>query len=269
MSSDLEEAAREPIPENQDENTEASSTPEPADAGGERESSEAEEAPSTDEPRPKPRKASQRIGELVALNKAKDAEIARLHQLAQRGTPEPQQDDPEPNRDDFDDFQEFLRAQARWDVRREFKEQSKHQQQEAQKRQASEANAAAQRRWDESHESAIDKYDDYEEIFEVVGTSIDDAQAFAIKDADDPAEVVYYFGKNPKEFAKFKGLSGNAAIKAVGRIEERLSIQREQRSKAPRPVKPVKGTGTTTNALSDDLPMSEWVKRRNKEVYGA
>lgn len=270
MSSDLEEAAREPIPV--EDVTEESSPQENADADGEREVSEAEEAPSNDEPKPKKRGASQRIGELVSLNKAKDQEIERLVRLLERGqTPQQasEDQDQEPKRDAYDDYEAYFDDRAAWRARQEFRQLSEKQQAESTRKQREQEAGEVEARWSQSHEAAADRYDDYDSIFHVVGTSINDDQANAIKMGDEPAEVVYYLGKNPKDFATFKGLSGQSLIKAVGRIEERISAQREQRSKAPPPVKPVRGSQPSSNALLDDLPIDEWVRRRNKEVYGA
>lgn len=261
-----------PAPEQgaQDEKPTEPSAVENADAGGERESSESEkDASSQDDDKPRKRRASQRISELVAINKAKDAEIERLIRLAQRGDTAPApSDDTEPKREDFEDYEAFVRADARWQARQEFRQLTEQQQAQQRQQQHEREAAAVQQRWDESHEAALDRYDDYEEMFEAVGTSITGTHASAIRNADDPAEVVYWLGKNPKEFAKFKDLSGVALLKAVGRIEERIHSQRAQQSKAPPPVAPIKGSTPTPNKLTDDLPPEKWLELRNKQVYG-
>lgn len=260
----------------QDEKPGTTSTPETADAGGERETSDADKAASDkpehgEDDKPRKRRASARIGELHAQNKAKDAEIERLMRLVEAGQTPKQaagaaSDDDEPKREQFDDYEAYIEKRAAWVARKEFRQQqTRHEESTRREREARDA-AQAHARWQESHDSALDKYDDYEEIFDSVGTSINGEQAAAIKLAEQPAEVVYFLGKNTKELDKLKNLSGGPLYRAIGRLEERMERQREKRSSAPAPTTPVRGAAPSGNTLSDNLSPKEWVARRNKQL---
>lgn len=253
--------------------TEESSTPETADADGGREASESDEDTAEKAEKPRKRGASQRIGELVSLNKAKDAEIERLMRLVESGrTPQQaagsEKSDDEPKRDAYDDYEAFIEDRARWVARQEFREQSQKHEEETRRERESRMAAELQQRWESSYAKALDSYDDYEDIFDQVGTAITVEHAGAIRNADEPAEVVYFLGKNPKELEKFSKLQGAQLFRAVGRLEERIAIQREQQSKAPKPVSPVRGSQPSPNRLRDDMPISEWMKLRNKQARG-
>lgn len=264
------EEDREPIPDPDVKPGTEASDPEPPTADGE--ISEQESSDSDEQEAPKPKKASRRdrrIAELHAASKAKDAEIERLMRLAQGQTsqPKPSADDPAPSEDQFDDYQAFLRADARWAARQEYREQASKQASQAAKERDQRNTQALEAKWEESHEAAIDEHEDYEELFDVVGKSINGDQAMAVKYADDPAAVVYYLGKNPKELAKFRALNDAQLLKAVGRIEERINSQREQRSKAPEPITPSRGAGnSSSNQLSDKMDTKRWMDLRNKQA---
>ena len=252
-----------------DVNPEATSTPETADDGGEREPVDAEKATSDEDEKPRKRRASARIGELTAINKALVAERDRWMRLAEAGKPPEQatsKDDDEPKRDQFDDYEAYIEKRAAWVARTEFRQQqTRHEESTRRQREQHEA-AQAHARWQDSHDSMLDKYDDYEDIFESVGTSIGGEQAAAIKLAEQPAELVYFLGKNVKELERLKDLSGGPLFRAIGRLEERIERQREKRSAAPPPTTPVRGAAPSGNTLSDDLPTEEWVRRRNKQL---
>lgn len=240
-----------------------------------------QDTPPEDEP---PRRRPSRRDRIIARKSAENADLRAQNatlmaalQQQRSGQPAPGAGpangdaDPMPREQDFSDWGEFSLAQTRWVARQEMRTQEAHRAQAEQEAAYRRATHELDTRWAESHESALDTYDDYEDIYEAVGTSIDAAHAQAIKCASNPAEVVYYLGKNPKELAKFRSLGPADLLVQVGRYEERIEAQRQQRrSQAPKPVQPVRGKqATPPNALSDDLSMKEWQKRRNKQVHGS
>jgi predicted AAA+ superfamily ATPase len=81
-------------------------------------------------------------------------------------------------------------------------------------------------------------------------------------------ELVYHFAKNPHVLADINQMSERDAAREIGRLEARLvkPTPRKQ-SKAPAPVKPVRGAATPVKPLSD-LSMAEYAARRQKEIYG-
>lgn len=234
------------------------------------EETEGQEAQDSEEPRKK-RGLERRFSELTSqLREAKaalrayESERERLYQTQPRAAP--QDAEAEPSRDQFDDYEDYLVARARYAARQSVLEERQRMEAERQQRLEVEAQQAINERWDVSHDKAIERYDDYLDMYEVIGTSINKDLAAAIKSADDPAEVVYHLGKNPKEFAKLRDKSGMAAVKEVGRIEERITASRQKRSAAPKPPSPVRGNAKATHdPLDVKLGTDQWMKNRMEQ----
>ena len=144
-----------------DVNPEATSTPETADDGGEREPVDAEKATSEEDEKPRKRRASARIGELHAQSKAKDAEIERLMRLVESGrtpTQAPASDDDEPKRERFTDYEDYIEQRAAWVARKEFRQQQQTHEESTRRQRDAQQAAQAHARWQDSHESMLDKY---------------------------------------------------------------------------------------------------------------
>jgi len=86
----------------------------------------------------------------------------------------------------------------------------------------------------------------------------------AVLAADDPAAVLHYLGQNPDLASQLHGKSAAQAARLVARIEADLSKPKEPKaSAAPRPISPTKNASRDTGGLSDELPLDEWMRRRN------
>lgn len=239
-------------------------TPETTDEAPPVETSQ-EAEPAEAESKDRPPRRRERSQNYRQLREERDR-LYELVQKSQQKQADPGPVDAEPKREQFDDYEAFIESRARWVARQEFQTQTKKEREQQQAERQSKEAREIQSRWEDSHEAATDAYEDYEDIYETVGSSIDSEQAWAIKMADEPAEVVYYLGKNPKEFARVKELNGARLVKAIGAIEERIKSQRAQRSRAPDPIAPVRGSKPTPNQLSDSLSTKEWMLRRNKQL---
>lgn len=91
----------------------------------------------------------------------------------------------------------------------------------------------------------------------------------AILDSDDPAAVLHYLGSNPDVAAELQGLSPLQVARRIAKIETQIEEQRKPKvSNAPKPVTPVKATSGSDNDLSPDLPLSEWMRRREEQLKG-
>lgn len=280
----MAEAEEAPAP---DATPEASSPSADAEASGERDTGDhsSPDGDGTDaDPKAERRQGrlDKRFGELTGeihslrgQLAAKEQETERMLQLLERGgTTEQaagtQDSDPEPSRDGFEDFQDYLDARSRWVARQEFREQSSKHEKALAQRDAQAAAQAIEERWQRSHTAAIEQHgDEYVELFEAVGRSIDHQMAMDLKLSDDPAAVVFYLGKNPEALDKVRGLRGEHRLMEVGRIEGRLKSERRA-SAAPKPPTPVRGAGAgTSDPLSDKVPIDQWMKNRQAQVSKA
>lgn len=277
MQEEADEAAAAP------DATEDSSTSESAEASGERDTGENPSSDGDDKgedskaPRRRDRldkRFGELTGEIHSLRgqlESKDREMERMLRILERGgtTTQAAGDegaDSEPSRDNFDDFQDYLDERAKWVARQEFREHaSKHEAAQA-KRDAQARAAETEARWQKSHTAALEKHgDEYAELFEVVGRSIDDDLANEIKMADDPASLVLYLGKHPEALAKVRGMTVGRRSRELGRIEERLNSERS-RSSAPKPPTPVRGGAGSADPLSDKVPTDQWIKNRQAQL---
>lgn len=266
-------------PENEDDSTDAapSTASDDAEATGDRDSGD--DTAAEDAADEKPRRKwgiEKRFHDLteklraaeVALQ-AREEEVERVYGLLQRGqSPEQaagtRDADAEPDRNQFDDYEQFLEARARW-VAREAVRSEYEQRERAQVQQSQQAVAAAKEaRWAEAHNDAFERLDGYEKAFDTVGTSINEDVADAIKSSEAPADVVYWLARNPTTLQGLRKMTGPEAHRAIGRIEERLTTT-APRSAAPTPPNPVRGnTSGTKNPLDMRLTTDQWIQNRQK-----
>lgn len=85
-----------------------------------------------------------------------------------------------------------------------------------------------------------------------------------VLEADNPAAVLNYLGKNPDVASELADLSPTQLARRMVSIEAKATAK-PQTSSAPKPLSPVK-PAAVTNELSPDLPIDEWMKRREQEA---
>jgi molecular chaperone GrpE (heat shock protein) len=91
----------------------------------------------------------------------------------------------------------------------------------------------------------------------------------AILAADDPAAVIAHLGADPELAASLAGMSPTQVVRRIARLEVELAKPAEpKQSQAPKAIPPVKPVARDDGGLSDDLPIEEWIKRRNKQASG-
>lgn len=86
-----------------------------------------------------------------------------------------------------------------------------------------------------------------------------------ILEADAPHKLIEYLGKRPELAATLDGLRPAQLARKLVAIEEQMTAK-PKTSNAPKPLEPTKGAAAAGNELSDDLPLDEWLKRRNKQL---
>lgn len=76
-------------------------------------------------------------------------------------------------------------------------------------------------------------------------------------------DVYYHLGKNPDEAAHVLSLPPVRMAIEIANISAKVGRPKPQ-SKAPAPVTPIKPASIPSGELSDDLPLDEWMRRRNE-----
>lgn len=201
-------------------------------------------------------------------------------QVPAQAKAEPPTDSGAPKRDDFDSYEDYIRADARYVAKQEFQSQR-----EAQVRAESEAKARAEREasvktFDERIKAAAAKYGDFEEVFESAkAANITNAMFDAITATEEGAEIVYHFGKHPEEAQRIASLSPKAQAVEIGKLAVRIADgvtapanpaaapapKPAPVSKAPEPIKPVGGSATVEKPWQQ-LTDKEFAERRKKQI---
>lgn len=88
----------------------------------------------------------------------------------------------------------------------------------------------------------------------------------AVLDFDAPAQLLHHLGTNPDLAAELADLTPTRLVRRLDAIERELTEKAKPKtSSAPKPLDPVKGTGSG-NHLSADLDPDEWRKRRTAQL---
>lgn len=191
-------------------------------------------------------------------------------QIAQEQAQKPADAPNKPKESDFETYGEYLEALTEYKAREIVRnERAEAEAERSRKAQQSEAERY-QARQQELVERGEEKFDDFEEAVKGDKHTYSRAAFLAMLESDMGAELLYYLAKHPEEGQRISNLPAYAQAKEIGKLEDKLQAKpTKQISKAPEPIKPV-GTGKASNDndLSDDLPIDEWMRRRNKQARG-
>ena len=180
-----------------------------------------------------------------------------------------------PKREDYADYEAYLEARAEFKASQRaekiVEERLKEREEKASKAKAEESDRELTKSWTVSVEKARAKYDDYDEKVQDESFNPSPAMARAMLESDQKAEIAYYLASNPEEMERIAKLSPLRQAAEILKLEDKVSAKgpAKKPSKAPAPIDPVGGgKGGSDGKLRDDLPIGEWVKLRNKQVYG-
>lgn len=232
----------------------------------------APEAPKADDDVPFPKKAvnalsrrDRQIGKLRAEQQQLQAELERYRAQAKpQEQSNSQRPSDYPDEDKFDNYGDFLKAVARYEARQEMAEGNKRQQQEYQQSQ--------EQQWVAKRESEI-----ADQAAEVASSIPDFGQTIAeyadvidsfppqlerlFLECENPPMAFYALAKEGRLEDLLQMTPYRAAME-IGRAQDRgiALSQRRPITKAPAPIAPARGLGTTGKSLSDMDP-AELLKR--------
>lgn len=185
--------------------------------------------------------------------------------------PKPEARAGEPKREDYSDYQEYIRADARWNAKQEaekaFAEHTKNSQAESQK-----ADADKQREAFRARVSTLAKdLTDFDEVM-AEATSDQDSpvsrlHSEPISACDNPAAVLYHLAKNPDEAERIASLPGQKQAREIWALDTKLkSTPTKKPSNAPAPIVPLGGKGQTASDEPDAKDTKAWVAWRERQV---
>lgn len=213
--------------------------------------------------------------ELEEARKAKPAEVKES--VAEEPQKEEVKEDPEPTQDQFDTYEKWIKAQTRWEIRQEMREQ-------AEKDAKAEEEAAA-KQVVTNYNAEVAKFkeetDDWDEVVGKTEIQIQVGVQNALMELARP-DVVYFIAKHPEVAKDLWEMSPAKAIAEVGRIAAKLEAPAKEEppstvrkgpdklpvTSAPPPIKGLSGHSTKSAVSLDDPDISyaDWRKMRDEQA---
>jgi len=150
--------------------------------------------------------------------------------------------DQEPQPSQFSDAFEYAKALAEFSTERALAERDRQQalakEQEAQQK--------IIQSWAQKVQAAKAELPDFDDLVASSDVVVNNAVRDAILESDVGPRILYHLAENNDLAKKIAGLSPNAALREIGKLEARFESKPEQtapvvRSKAPTPIQPIRG----------------------------
>ena len=219
-----------------------------------------QETTETEERKPNP-KLEKRFSELTKARKAaeesaaqerqaREALEARLAALEGQSAPQKAQNvNLKPSPDDYADAFKYAEALAEWSANEAVarREQEIKQQAEQAKQQE------VLKTWQQKLDAVKSELPDYEDMVASSTVSVNDAVRDAILESDVGPRILYELASDDELGAKIANLSTAQALKMIGKLEAKFEVQAEEpakskpvavKSNAPKPINPIRGTGS-------------------------
>lgn len=211
------------------------------------------------EDKPKKRSGIQRMQDQIARLKDELASVRSAAPAAgvDRAAAIGKEIGPAPKEEDFKDWAEFDRAQRRYDVKLAVAEQRiADREAAASSRQAAEQDAqreAAIEAFQERLDETRGKIPDFDKaLAEAKDREVKPHVTELVIESEKGGLLAYYLAKNPNVLTELNGMSERAAAKAVGRLEQRLTLAKPKTATAaPPPAKQVSGASKPSSPDSD------------------
>lgn len=271
-----ESAPSSETPESQvTDDTEQSAQPESTTEPGTVEPPETTEEPKGAEPS----EAEKRIKQLVAKQREAERIAAYWRGVAEGKTKPPDQEQGKvgpngeelppvaPNVTAYEDYAEYERARELYII-----DLAKFQyRQEARNADLAREAKQAMKSFDEKVSKLAETKPDILEAIQDPTLPISDVEAYLIRKSDVGPEIALYLSEKRDEAQRIFSLHPVLTAQEIGRIEARILGTQKQEpaptkkiSQAPEPVTTVNSRGAPSTSL-DDIPIDEFMRRRNKE----
>lgn len=168
----------------------------------------------------------------------------RLAALEQQRQPQAVNVDQEPQPSQFSDAFEYAKALAEYSTEKALAERDR---QVAQAREQ-EAQQKIIQSWAQKVQEAKAELPDFDDLVAASDVVVNNAVRDAILESDVGPKILYHLAENNDLAKKIAGLSPNAALREIGKLEARFEVNPETkqttpvvRSKAPAPIQPIRG----------------------------
>jgi hypothetical protein len=218
---------------------------------GDKKEGEQEETPEQTEAKHKSRNQRRleraRTAQAVAETEAR---MLREELARERAGKAPAKEPEAPKREDFEDYESYVRADARYAAKLEAQELIKAEREANQGKekqsQAADADAKVAKQWTERERAFSKENEDYEEVtaaFVEDGlTSLSPGARRLIVESDVGPAVLYHLGNDSALADRIAGMSPLRQIVEIGRLEGKFTAPAKPSSNAPPPINPTKAS---------------------------
>lgn len=217
------------------------------------------EAVEEDTPAEPPKGVQKRINELTRArheeSRAREAAERRARELEERLDSFYKKPDEvaqpkvkAPREDDFDTYEDFVRATTRYEIKLEMQEAEKKREAQQAKLKAEEKKQSFQTRVNGLLKTGTSLHEDFDEVVRSMPLTNDTLKAAL--ETEKGADVLYYLGNNIAEAERIAGLTPYGQAIEIGKIEAKLKPKPKEPTKAPDPITPL---GTAGSDISVDL----------------
>lgn len=210
-----------------------------AETKGDEEDDKAGEAKSEPQ-KPLSKEASRRQRDRERIEAA-EAEASRLEERRYRIVKAGESDLP-PNKDDFEERDEYLAAKAVYDASKRQRDREL-QEVEADAKAAGDRLANERRQaFDASAVEARTRYKDFDEVLNNTSAPLTSDMIDAIQDSELGADIAYFLAKNPTKAREIATVNRERVFREIGKLETRLvPAAKPNKPAVPEPLKPVTG----------------------------
>ena len=265
----VESSATEEVVENT-ENTDAVTEETPAvstEEGAPKEAAVIEE-----ESAPSKKDAQARIRQLVEerdrIRTARDESERRAAYLEGQlegkkvDAPVKQEADAQPRAEQFEVYDDYVRAVGRWEARQEFNRLDAEREQKVKERETKTREEQVETTFKDKVAEFKAKTPDFDDVMGNPSLRISKTMYEAMRESDAGAQIAYHLGKNPAEAARISALSPIAAIREIGKLEAKFDKPPAQAvnnvTKAPPPPSTVDGTSGGAGKDPSKMTDAEW-----------
>lgn len=191
----------------------------------------------------------------------------RLQQLEQQSRrPEQTKVDGEPRLEQFENIEDYVSAKAAYVADQRIQQTLTARERAEAEKQAQAAQIQSAESWNKRVQLVTAELPDFADVVSSSDIRFKEPLALeAIRESDIGPKIAYYLASNPDEADEIAGMRGLSAVRAIGRIEARLSSEKASVTKTPPPIEPA-GTKAKAVKTPDQMSDSEFAAWRKKFI---
>ena len=262
----VESSATEEVIENNDAVTEETPAVSTDDAPAK------EEAVTEEESAPSKKDAQARIRQLVEerdrIRTARDESERRAAYLEGQlegkkvDAPVKQEADAQPRAEQFEVYDDYVRAVGRWEARQEFNRLDAEREQKVKERETKTREEQVETTFKDKVAEFKAKTPYFDDVMGNPSLRISKTMYEAMRESEAGAQIAYHLGKHPEEASRISALSPIAAIREIGKLEAKFDKPPAQAvnnvTKAPPPPSTVDGTSGGVGKDPSKMTDAEW-----------